>query len=225
MVRPLVLCLLLAVGATARAGTISGTVSYDGPAPKPILAVGRDEKTCGREVPNETLVVTAGALANVVVWLEGLPGPTQPTGGARLEQKACRYVPHVQAVTVGTELAVTNRDRLMHFARLSEVDGKDGTALVDWPLPLPDKPRRLVLRRAGVVDARCEGGHPWTQAYVHVFAHPFFAVTGSDGTFDLGGVPDGAWTLVAWHETLGRQQAKVEVKDGVGKVKLVFTPK
>ena len=57
--------------------------------------------------------------------------------------------------------------------------------------------------------------HPWMGAFVHVLDHPFFSVTGDDGTFTISGLPPGNYTVTAWHETLGeQQQADVKVEEG-----------
>jgi hypothetical protein len=59
-------------------------------------------------------------------------------------------------------------------------------------------------------------------AYMGVFDHPFFAVTGDDGTFSLKKLPPGEYTLEAWHETYGTQTTKVKV-DAAGTVSADFT--
>ena len=55
--------------------------------------------------------------------------------------------------------------------------------------------------------------HPWTQAYIGVIPHAFFATTGENGRFVIDGVPPGAYVLEAWHELLGRQVIRVVVED------------
>jgi hypothetical protein len=56
--------------------------------------------------------------------------------------------------------------------------------------------------------------HPWMRAYVAVVPHPFFAVTGEDGSFEIRGLPAGEYEIEAVHEKLERQSQKVTVKDG-----------
>ena len=56
--------------------------------------------------------------------------------------------------------------------------------------------------------------HPWMTGWVAIFDHPYFAVTADDGTFAIKGLPDGTYTLQAWHERFGTQSQKVTVKDG-----------
>ena len=53
--------------------------------------------------------------------------------------------------------------------------------------------------------------HPWMQAYIHVMEHPYFAVSGADGTFEIGNLPPGTYTLQAVHEQFGEQEAQITI--------------
>ena len=75
----------------------------------------------------------------------------------------------------------------------------------------------------GVIRASCDAGHGWMSAYVHIFDHPYFAVTGPDGRFEIDGLPAGSYTLAAWHEKLGRRTVQVTVPDdGAAQVALEY---
>jgi hypothetical protein len=67
-----------------------------------------------------------------------------------------------------------------------------------------------------MVKFKCDV-HPWMTAYVGVLEHPFFSVTGADGTFSIKNLPAGEYEIVAWHEKFGEQTAKVKVGDGEAK--------
>ena len=119
----------LAAGPAFANGTIEGTIRLAGPAPavaaRPIL---KDASVCGREAPAESVVVgKAGALANVVVSVTDarIAGTPPPSAGASVDQRQCRYVPHVQAVTVGTPLAVMNNDAILHNVHGNEARRAD----------------------------------------------------------------------------------------------------
>jgi hypothetical protein len=56
--------------------------------------------------------------------------------------------------------------------------------------------------------------HPWMRAYVSVLAHPFFAVTNEDGSYEIGSLPDGVYEIEAVHSQLKSATGKVSVKDG-----------
>ena len=59
---------------------------------------------------------------------------------------------------------------------------------------------------------RCDV-HGWMRAYANVVTHPFFDVTGADGSFEIKGLPPGTYTIEAWHERLGTQTQQVTISD------------
>jgi hypothetical protein len=68
--------------------------------------------------------------------------------------------------------------------------------------------------------------HNWMTAYVGVMAHPFFAVSKADGSFEIAGLPPGTYTLEAWHERFGAQTQKITVGDHqTQSVSFTFAPK
>jgi plastocyanin len=206
------LALVLGGPAPGTGATISGTVRAAPVPPVPAVEkIAKDQTVCGREAAAERLVVGAdGGLANVVVAvaLKGWKPPQAPapTAGAAVDQVGCRYTPHVQAVTVGTTLAVLNNDAVLH--NVHATTGAPGAAPVTvFNVAMPWKGQKLpmVLRRPGTLKLRCDAGHTWMSAYIHVFDHPYFAVTDARGQFaiDATGLPPGRYTLEYWHEPLG----------------------
>ena len=61
-----------------------------------------------------------------------------------------------------------------------------------------------------MVPVKCNV-HPWMKSYIGVLRHPFFAITGADGSFEIKGLPPGDYTIEAWHEKYGAMQQKVTV--------------
>lgn len=49
---------------------------------------------------------------------------------------------------------------------------------------------------------------PWLKVYVRVFDHPYFAVTGTDGRFDIRYAPKGDLRLFVWQESMGYRGGK-----------------
>ena len=219
--RMTLLAALLAPAAAHANGSVTGVVKLGGPAPAlPAHKVTKDAAVCGADKPNESVVVSkTGALANVVVSLRAprSPSPPPPTANAALDQKGCRYEPHVQAVTVGTSLALVNSDAVLH-----NVHGSAGPVQV-FNLAMPIRNQRIPtkLTRPGLVRLQCDAGHTWMNAWISVFDHPFFAVTGPDGSFQIKNVPPGHYAVDYWHEPLDGKgagvttAAEVDVKDGV----------
>jgi hypothetical protein len=86
-----------------------------------------------------------------------------------------------------------------------------------WNNPQPAKDPDLLLdtkaKPGEVVDVVCDV-HPWMHSYAVVMEHGYFAVTGEDGTFEIGGLAPGAYTLEAWHPTLGTRTLDLQIGKG-----------
>jgi len=216
---------LLAATPAFANGTIEGTVRLAGAAPavaaKPIL---KDANVCGREAAAESVVAgKAGALANVVVSVTDarLAGALPPTAGASVDQRGCRYLPHVQAVTVGTQLAVMNNDAILHNVHGNDVK-TNGPTMTVFNVAMPVKGQKLPvsLTKPGLIRLQCDAGHSWMNAWIHVFDHPYYAVTDADGKFVIANVSAGEHVVELWHEPVDgqgpgtRTTAKVKVVDG-----------
>jgi hypothetical protein len=204
--------LALTFPVAAAAGEVSGRVLLDGPPPAPVPGrASRDARAaCGREIPDDSLLVSNGAVANVVVWLEreGLPAAPPDAGELTIRIESCRFRPRILAAAPGATLVVQNGDRTNHILLLSQ----NGAPLLHAALPIPGQSVRRRLTAPGPAELKCSAGHPWAHAVVQVPPTRWFAVTTADGAFSLRDVPDGAWTLVAWHETLGERRDPVEVR-------------
>jgi hypothetical protein len=59
-------------------------------------------------------------------------------------------------------------------------------------------------------------------AFILVFAHPFFAVTDAEGNYRIEEVPPGAYDVVAWSEGTTTAPHPVTVSAG-GRAELDFT--
>jgi hypothetical protein len=206
-------------------GAIEGTIRVAGPAPAAAARpIAKDGSVCGNEAPAESVVVgKGGALANVVVSVTDarFVGAPPPVAGAALDQRKCRYLPHVQALTVGTPLAVMNNDAILHNVHANEAR-PGGPPLTVFNVALPIKGQKLpvVMRKPGLMKLQCDAGHSWMNAWIYVFEHPYYAVTNDSGAFVISGVPAGEHVVELWHEPPNgegagtRTIAKVKVVDG-----------
>ena len=204
MGRVLAFAILSAASPALGAGTlVEGTVTAEGPCPSSgAVKITKDASVCGAEQPSEAVQVTPeGALRNVVVWLHPSTPPIPeasppPPGHATIDQVGCMYKPHVQAVTVGSELTLVNSDRILH-----NVHGNLGAVTV-FNIAMPIKGQRLPtkLTRPGVVRLQCDAGHTWMTAWIHVFRETTFAVTDERGRFTIPGVLPGEYSIEYWHE-------------------------
>lgn len=210
--------ILAALPTLAAAANLTGHVRYEGTPPsRPTIHMSADP-ACDRIAPEgrpaDTMVVDpSGGIANVLVYVKsGLSSKEKfpaPATSARIDQKGCIYVPHVIGVRTGQEIEIYSADETFHNvnARAAEntpfnVATPHGTAV-----------HRSFSKPEVAVKLKCDI-HPWMSAYVGVFDHPFFAVTQADGSFELPLLPEGEYTIEAWHESLGVRSAKVEVEDG-----------
>lgn len=220
--------LILASGLTgARANAeVTGHVRVRGALPAlAARAVSRDKVACGKSQPDESVVAgPGGVLANVVISWAGAPSTALPEDAATaglIDQIGCRFVPHVLAVRAGQKLRLGNADHVLH-----NVHAWTGEQTVfNLAFPMRNQEHAVALRHPGTLELRCDAGHDWMKAWVVVFDHPFFAVSGTDGSFSMPSLPAGAQKLRAWHERFGTQDIDVVVKrDGSGNAEIMFEP-
>ncbi len=187
----------------ADAGTITGTVKWSGPMPRvPTFPINKDVTVCDPESSKiadlERLEVGPdGGVANTVVFLKNISsGKAMEILRPRrfLDQKRCRYVPHILLLPANATLEMTSSDPVLHTVHM------EGAATYNLPFPFPGRPVSRLMLHAGVVTIKCNGGHVWMNAVVIVADNPYYAVTDSKGKFELDGVPPGQYEIVAWHE-------------------------
>lgn len=213
--------------AAAGAGSIHGTVAFEGTAPVQEKVKMDADPACQQQhataVTTEDVVVNAdGTLKNVFVYVkEGATGPfAAPATPVVLNQIGCWYTPHVFGIQTGQPLEIVNSDGTLH-----NVNAKP-TANQPFNLAQPVKGMKATktfAKREVMVKFKCNV-HPWMSAYAGVVEHSFFGVSGTDGSFAITGLPAGTYVLEAWHEKYGTQAQTVTVSDGeTTRVEFAFT--
>jgi hypothetical protein len=202
----------------ATAGSIAGKVTFTGKPPAAEKVRMTSDPGCVQGAgPNPqsdaVLIAGDGSLRNVFVYLkDGLDASytfEAPAAPAVLDQKGCFYTPRVLGVRIGQPIALTNSDPTFHNVHaLPKTNREFNTGLN----PGTPATRRTFTAAEVMVRFKCDV-HGWMAAYVGVVAHPYFAVTGNDGSFKLDGVPPGTYTVEAWHERFGTKTAQVTVGD------------
>lgn len=197
--------------------TLSGKVTFDGAAPAREKVQMAADPVCQQQhkdpVLVENLVVNGGALQNAVVYIkEGIAPGSVPASKTPvvLNQKGCLYKPHVFGIQVGQPLEIMNSDSTLHNINAQPKLNKK------FNIAQPIKGMKTVKtfdKPEAPVPFKCNV-HPWMAAYAVVLDHPYFGVSGEDGSFTLSGLPSGDYTVEAWHEKLGTQSQKVTVSDG-----------
>jgi plastocyanin len=199
----------------ATAGDVKGVVSLTGAAPKNEPIRMNADPVCVKEAKGpqtqETFVVSGdGKLANVFVYVkDGLGNYVYdpPSGGAKLDQNGCRYMPHVFGVRVGQPIEIINSDPTLHNIHATpkaNPEFNNGQPIEGMKMTHTFKAKEVM------VPFKCDV-HGWMNAYVGVLDHPYFAVTKEDGAFELKGLPPGTYTIEAWHEKLGATTQSVTI--------------
>jgi plastocyanin len=193
-------------------GVIRGKVTFTGHAPetKPIDNVPCHEGAA-KQLTDETVVVNDnGTLRNVLVYLKGAPAVDGSNAlPVVLDQKDCRYVPHVIGVQVGQRFVFHASDPTLHNVHYNP----DRNPPANFGFTSAGSERAVTFDAAGdFIRVKCDV-HPWMTGYVGVFENPWFAATGEMGAFEIKGVPVGTYKLVAWHELYGTKEQDVTISD------------
>lgn len=217
----LVVCASLAASwQLASAADIVGTVTLKGSPPKEKdITPLKEDPNCGKlhsEMPTTHFYVAGpnGGLADVVVSLQGVSGKSAGASArpAELDQKGCEYVPQILAVQTDQKIVIKNSDPVLHNVH-------------DLPAEAGNKEQNMAQMPGGpelsftfakpemFLKFKCDV-HPWMFAWVSVFDHPYFAVSGKDGTFKIANVPAGKYTIQAAHRKAGTATQEIEVKEG-----------
>ena len=214
----------------ATTGSIAGKVTFTGKRPpREPLRMGSDQ-TCVQgagphPLSDAVLIAGDGSLQNSFVYIKDGLDPAYTfdpaTSTVTLDQKTCRYMPRVLGLRVGQSLEIINSDPTLHNVHAIPVMNREfNQGLISQGSRMTHTfttPEVMIRFKCNV--------HNWMTAWVGVLPHPYFAVTGPDGSFVLKGVPPGTYTIEAWHEVFGRQTATVTVATGqAANASFVFRP-
>lgn len=224
----LLLACWLVASPPAKAADIYGAISYRGtPPPETPITPLKNDPNCGplhTEMPTTHFyeVGTHGELGDVVVSLAGIP--SQSTGPAAepllIDQKGCEYTPYVSACQTGQKITVKNSDPVMH--NVHATPRKRGNEEQNRVQPPKSPDLTFVFNTPeSFIRFKCDV-HPCMFAYVSVVDHPYYSVSGEDGTYRIHNVPPGQYTVVAAHRKAGTLRKKVVVKDQSVQLDFVF---
>lgn len=216
---------------TATAGTVTGIIKYEGPKAKPKFIDMSSDPTCanahkGGKVLDESLLVDkSGDLANAFVYIsKGLEGKTfaTPTDTVKIDQSGCWFKPRVLGLQAGQTLDIVNSDPVTHNIHPMPHDNREW----NHSQGPGDPPMHRKFTKAEVmIPVKCNI-HDWMHAFIGVVDHPYFAVTGDDGTFKLPNLPPGTYTVTAWHENMEPVETSVTIAaSGKAEANLTFHAK
>ena len=208
--------------ALATTGTLTGRVTlaepvadgtkvvYEGEKPemKPLVIEADKAKDCGTvDTADQSLILGPnGGIANVVITVAVADAkPKALEAPLKLDQKTCRYEPHVTVIPVGSTVDYHNSDVIGHNVHVYAAKNGDFNQTVGAGSKETKK-----YEHAEVVTIKCDI-HPWMNAYLVVVDTPFYAVSGADGSFEIKGLPAGEHKAKLWHEKLGKTDANIKV--------------
>jgi plastocyanin len=203
-------------------GSVTGTITYDDQVPPPgrgpfapldLSADPACAKMHDDPVYSGVLVLGDGnTMGNVFVQVKNPPAGNHdaPREAVVIDQQGCFFVPRVVGVMAGQPLSFKNSDGFLHNVHGLPQENREFN--IGMPPTLKEESVSL-NKPEPVFTVKCDV-HPWMNSYVAVMSHPYFAVTGEDGTFAIDGLPDGTYEVEAWHERLGTQTARVTIRGG-----------
>ena len=201
-----IIAALLAASATASAdewGSIKGRFVYGGDAPAAAeLKADKDVEVCGKHklVAEELVVGGDKGVANVVVFVRDkdikVNAELKATDPAVLDNKSCRFEPHVLFVQTSQPLVIRNSDSVGHNSNVATVKNPPSNNLI----PAGGE-TKVTLSSDEAVPAQVTCNiHPWMKGWIVVRPNPYAAVSKADGTFEIKGVPVGEVEIQVWHE-------------------------
>lgn len=219
-----VVALVAPLGGVANAsGGVKGKVTFSGKAPKGDAVQMNADPKCleqhkGGFLFAPIVVGAKGELANAFIYvkkgLEGKKFDAPKDAKVILEQKGCWYIPRVSGIMVGQKLEILNSDPTMHNVNAQPEFNAAMPAAIKKMEKAFKKPKVMFKIKCNV--------HPWMTTYAGVLEHPYYAVTGKDGAFEIVGLPAGKYTLEVWHEKLGVASQDVTVGAGGAVVNFKF---
>jgi hypothetical protein len=197
-------------------GRATGTVEIEGAPPADsVVQPTSDQAVCGMSFTRRSLERRGNRAVGAVVWIDGLRSgkPLPLERRFDITNGRCLITPELQAAIAGGTLNVQNLDAVEHRTRITRRGSGELLATVRETDEGQVVPNEHVLTKAGVLELTC-AAHPWTHAWIAVFDHPYFALTGTDGSFVIDSVPPGRYRVHAWHPRLGAMEESLTIEAG-----------
>jgi hypothetical protein len=191
---------------SSRAGRLAGRVVIEGAVRENPPINADSDPYCAREnkagLLSETFAVEDGGLNNVFVYVKDGLGNyyfDTPPAAVTLDQKGCRYTPHVLGAQTGQPIEIVNSDATLHNVNAVANVNRG----FNFGQPMQGLKNNATFTAPEVmVRLKCDV-HGWMSAYIGVLPHPYFSVSTAGGRFELANVPAGTYVVEAWHEKLG----------------------
>jgi hypothetical protein len=210
-------------------GAVTGKITFEGTPPERQPVDLKQDQVCvdlhkdnPLLPPGGILVGAGGGLRDCFIQLTDVPdkkyeAPSEPV---TIDQVGCTYVPHVFGVMKKQTIKILNSDATLHNIHAMPKTNRE----FNFGMPNKGDVREEEFKKQeDAIHIKCDV-HPWMSAYCFTMEHPYFAVSGEDGTFTLKttDLADGEYGIKVWHEVLGEATGKVTVKDGAATFDHVF---
>ena len=190
--------------------SLKGRFVFDGTPPTPVeITADKDVEVCGKhKLVNEELVVSDGmGIANVVLFVRSKGVTVHPDleDGSKadpviLDNKDCRFQPHVGFVQTGQTLTSKNSDSVGHNSNIATMKNSPSNSLV----PSNGSSDVTFSSDEAIPASVTCNIHPWMKAYLVIRPNPYGAVSGVDGSFEIENLPVGEeLEFQLWHEKGG----------------------
>jgi hypothetical protein len=186
-------------------GSVKGRFVYDGAAPAPVKLNVGGQPFCGQfPLVSEDLVVAKnGGIANVVIWVRGKVKmnpkfAATATDKEVLDNLNCRFAPHVIGLRVGQTLVIKNSDQV---AYVTKIDGVSTQAT--WLIPANTSVDQAIIGPENLPASLSDSIHPWKHGWMLVRPNPYFAISDTQGNFEIKDLPAGEWEFQLWQEKSG----------------------
>jgi len=184
------------------------------------------DPSCHHDKPLYTqhwVIGSNGELANVVVSITDAPaGSSVSSDKPLISQKGCEYIPYATVIQKGQSVVIQNNDPTLHNVH-AKADAGKGKSIFNFGQPVKGMKTEKKFNTAGVIKLKCDV-HPWMASYLVVTDNPYHAISGKDGTFAIKNVPDGEYTVTAWHSRFKEPLTqKVTVTGGSANLSFAFS--
>ena len=204
-------------------GTLAGVIKLGARSPSDTMTVAKARATCGLHSRASSTTDTS-SLANTVVWIadpkSGKPLPIEKR--TELSSDDCMLDPVAQAVVVGTTVNVFNDDKALHRLIFTHVGQHDTLTVMPFFNTGQVVASERLAKEPGVVAVQC-ANHRWMQAYIVVLDHPYFDVTGDDGSFKIDSIAPGTYDVMLWRPGMAKPMTQRVAIAANGTAKLTLT--
>ena len=204
-------------------GTLSGVIKLTGRDPGDTMTVAKARAACGMRGSASSKTDTS-SLANTIVWIadpkSGKPLPIEKR--TELSSDDCMLDPEAQAIVVGSTVNVFNDDKALHRLIFTHVGQHDTLTVMPFFNTGQVVASERLAKEPGVVEVRC-ANHPWMHAYIVVLDHPYYDVTGDDGSFKIDSIAPGTYDAMLWRPGMAKPMTQKVVIAANGTAKLNLT--